>query len=145
RAGTLSPAVMTGILRDSLGFAGLIATDALDMGAIAKEIGPEEAVIRAFEAGSDILLMPADPAAAITAVTAAVESGRSSRARLDASVRKVLEFKQRMGLFQDRLVDLAAVGATVANPGFIESAREVTEHAVVLLKDSLGTVRSLRG
>ncbi|HRP08020.1 MAG TPA: glycoside hydrolase family 3 N-terminal domain-containing protein, partial [Gemmatimonadales bacterium] len=145
RAGTLSPAVMTGILRDSLGFQGLIATDALDMGAIAKEIGSEEAVIRAFEAGSDLLLMPANPAAAITAVTAAVENGRIPVARLDASVRKVLEFKQRMGLFENRLADPGAVGSTVANPGFLATAREVTEHAVVLLKDSLGTVATLRG
>src|SRR5690606_18926982 len=80
RAGPLSPAILTGILRDSLGFDGLITTDALDMGAIAKEIGPEEAVIRAFLAGSDLLLMPADPTNAVQAVTEAVANGRITMA-----------------------------------------------------------------
>ncbi len=145
RAGTLSPAILTGILRDSLGFRGLITTDALDMGAIAKEIGADEAVLRAFEAGSDLLLMPGSPGAAIDAMTAAVGSGRISMARLDFSVRKVLEFKQRMGLFTERLVDPARVSTVVANPEFLATARDITERSLVLLKDSLGTVARLRG
>ncbi len=144
RAGTLSPAILTGILRDSLGFDGLITTDALDMGAIAKEIGPSEAVIRAFEAGSDLLLMPSDPAAAITAMTEAVNSGRIPMSRLDASVRRVLEFKQRMGLFENRFVDVGRVKDIVANDKFLAEARTITEHSLVLLKDSLGTVAGLR-
>ncbi|MEO5797921.1 MAG: glycoside hydrolase family 3 N-terminal domain-containing protein [Gemmatimonadales bacterium] len=144
RPGTLSPAVLTGILRDSLHFKGLVTTDALDMGAIAKEISPSEAVIRAFEAGSDLLLMPANPADAITAMTAAVASGRISVARLDFSVRKVLEFKQQMGLFQQREVDLAKIPDLVGRGEFRDIARDVTERSLVLLKDSLGTVDSLR-
>jgi beta-N-acetylhexosaminidase len=145
RPGTLSPAILTGILRDSLGFRGLIATDALDMGGVVKDISPDEIVLRAFEAGSDLLLMPASPAAAIDAMTRAVESGRISRARLDVSVRKILELKQRMGLFEERLVDPARVATTVANPEFLATAREITERSLVLLKDSLGTVARLRG
>ncbi len=144
RPGTLSPAILTGILRDSLHFKGLVTTDALDMGAIAKEISPSEAVIRAFEAGSDLLLMPANPADAITAMTAAVESGRISLARLDFSVRKVLDFKERMGLFQHREVDLAKVPELVGRSQFRSIARDITERSLVLLKDSLGTVDSLR-
>ncbi len=144
RAGTLSPAILTGILRDSLGFRGVVTTDALDMGAIAKEIGPEEAVIRAFLAGSDLLLMPADPARAIDAMVAAVASGRISSQRLDASVRRVLMLKLRMGLFSDRLVDLDQVDRLVANPAFLATAREVTQKSLVLLKDSLDLVARLR-
>lgn len=144
RAGTLSPAILTGILRDSLGFRGLVTTDALDMGAIAKEIGPEEATIRAFEAGSDLLLMPSNIPAAIDAMVAAVASGRITTARLDLSVRKVLELKLRLGLFSERLVDVDRVDQVVANPEFLAVAREATEHALVLLKDSVGTVARLR-
>ena len=144
RAGTLSPAILTGILRDSLGFRGLVTTDALDMGAIAKEIGPEEATIRAFEAGSDLLLMPSNIPAAIDAMVGAVASGRISMARLDQSVRRVLELKLRLGLFSERLVPLEQVDQLVANPAFLATAREITERALVLLKDSLGTVRQLR-
>src|SRR5467141_3284989 len=67
-AGTLSAAVLTGLLRDSLKFRGLVVTDALDMGAIVSKFGPGEATVRAFLAGSDLLLMPADPDSAITAM-----------------------------------------------------------------------------
>ena len=135
RPGTLSPTILTGILRDSLGFQGLITTDALDMGAIAREIGPEEAVVRAFEAGSDLLLMPADPAKAVDAMVDAVESGRISRARLDASVRRILEFKQRMGLFRERLVDPAAARAAIRTPAAVAAARAATQRSLVLLTD----------
>jgi beta-N-acetylhexosaminidase len=144
RPGTLSPAILTGILQDSLGFKGLITTDALDMGAIAKEIGSDEAVIRAFEAGSDLLLMPADPAAAIAAMTAAVASGRISMTRLNTSVRKILAMKQQMGLFENREVDLTAVPDVVRRKEFIDIARDVTARSIVLLTDSLNTVRRLR-
>ncbi len=142
--GTLASGVMTGILRDSLGFRGLITTDALDMGGVVKEISADEIVIRALEAGSDLLLMPADPAAAINAVTRAVESGRVSVARLDQSVRKVLGMKARMGLFAQREVDVAKVSSIVGNAEFKAIARDVTERSIVLLKDSLGTVDALR-
>jgi beta-N-acetylhexosaminidase len=64
--------------------------------------------------------------------------------RLDASVRRVLEFKQRMGLFTERLVDVERVPAVVANAEFLDTAREITERALVLLKDSLATVVQLR-
>ncbi len=142
--GTLSPAILTGILRDSLQFKGLITTDALDMGGIAKEVSADEAVIRAFEAGSDLLLMPADPAAAITAVTRAVESGRISMARLDLSVRKILELKARMGLFEKRDVDLTAVPDVVGGSAHKAIARDITERSLVLLKDGGGTVAAMR-
>lgn len=143
--GTLSPAILTGILRDSLHFTGLITTDALDMGGIAKEVSADEAVIRAFEAGSDLLLMPADPGAAITAMTRAVESGRISMARLDRSVRKILELKSRMGLFGEREVDLAVVPTIVGSTVHKSIARDITERSLVLLTDEGGTVAALRG
>lgn len=144
RPGTLSPAILTGILRDSLHFKGLVTTDALDMGAIVKQVGGAEAAIRAFEAGSDLLLMPADPAAAITAMVAAVESGRITKERLDRSVRKVLEFKEKMGLFKQREVDLMKVADVVDRGEFRDIARSITERSLVLLKDSLGTVDAMR-
>lgn len=144
RPGTLSPAILTGLLQDSLHFKGLVTTDALDMGAIVKTFGAEEAVIRAFEAGSDILLMPADPANAITAMTKAVESGRISMARLDRSVRKILELKVKMGLFHQRDVDLAKVPDVVGTAASQAIAADITSRALVLLKDSLGTVDALR-
>lgn len=142
--GTLSPKVLTGILQDSLGFTGLITTDALDMGAIANEIGADEGVIRAFEAGSDLLLMPADPGAAIAAMTQAVESGRITTDRLDHSVRKILRLKVRMGLFHQREVNVDRVADVVGSPGSMAKAADITQRALVLLDDSQGTVAALR-
>ncbi len=81
RPGTLAPPILTGILRDSLHFQGLITTDALNRGAIVKEVGADEAPVLAFLAGSDLLLMPTDAGRAIDAMVRAVESGRIPQAR----------------------------------------------------------------
>jgi beta-N-acetylhexosaminidase len=72
---TLSADVMTGLLRDELGFQGLLYTDALDMGAIVRGYGDAEAAVRAVQAGADVVLMPLEPVAAIEAIVAAVDSG----------------------------------------------------------------------
>ncbi|MBK9547916.1 MAG: serine hydrolase [Gemmatimonadetes bacterium] len=101
-------------------------------------------MIRAFEAGTDILLMPADPTSAIAAMTKAVESGRISMARLDRSVAKILALKVKMGLFQQREVDLAKVPDVVGTAASQAIAADITSRALVLLKDSLGTVDALR-
>jgi beta-glucosidase len=86
---TLSPATLTGLLRHDLSFKGLIVTDALIMGAIANRYGVNEAAVLAVEAGADILLMPADPEAAIQAVSAAVEAGRITPEQIYASVERI--------------------------------------------------------
>jgi len=86
---TLSPAIMTDLLRIDLGFEGLIVTDALLMGGIAELHGPGEAAVRALEAGVDVLLMPADTEDALNGVVDAVESGRLSEERLDASIARI--------------------------------------------------------
>lgn len=90
---SLSKAVVTDLLREELGFDGVILTDALNMGAIVNAYGPEEAAVLAFEAGVDMLLMPEDPVAAFDAVLEAVKSGRITEERLDQSVRRILTLK----------------------------------------------------
>lgn len=85
RPATLSAAVLTGLLRQELGFEGLVVTDALVMEAIAARYGAGEAAVLALEAGADLVLMPADADAAIAAIQAAVAEGRLSRERLEAS------------------------------------------------------------
>jgi beta-glucosidase len=83
---TLSRAVLTGLLRDDLGFEGLIVTDALVMEAIAGRYGQAEAAVLALEAGADLVLMPGDAEAAIDAILAAIAQGRLSLARLEESL-----------------------------------------------------------
>ncbi|MFN4280487.1 glycoside hydrolase family 3 N-terminal domain-containing protein [Thermosynechococcus sp.] len=96
RPATLSPRILTGILRHEMGFRGLIVTDALVMGAIANTYGSAEAAVQAVEAGADILLMPLDPPAAIEAVVAAVESGQIPFERIQASVARIQAAKARL-------------------------------------------------
>ncbi|NER34032.1 MAG: beta-glucosidase [Oscillatoria sp. SIO1A7] len=93
---TLSEKILTGKLRNNLGFEGLIVTDALVMGAIAKRYGSNEAPVMALEAGADILLMPADPPGAIQAVLNAVESGRISPKRIRDSVERIWQAKRKV-------------------------------------------------
>ena len=85
---TLSRPVLTGLLRDELGFVGLIVTDALVMEAIAGRYGVSEAAVLALEAGADLVLMPGDAEGAIDAIVAAVHSGRLSLERLQASLER---------------------------------------------------------
>src|SRR6267378_640305 len=143
-AGTLSAAVLTGLLRDSLKFRGLVVTDALDMGAIVSKFGPGEATVRAFLAGSDLLLMPADPDSAINSMVAAVASGRITAERLDASVRRVLEIKRRLGLFARRTVPLDSIMRIVGAKPFQDLANDVAARALTLVRDTAGTLARLR-
>ncbi len=96
---TLSSRILTGELRQNLGFEGLVSTDALVMGAIADRYGADKAPVMAVEAGSDIILMPVNPAMAIESVCAAVASGRISAERIKESVGRIWRSKQK--LFQD--------------------------------------------
>ncbi|HEY9517982.1 MAG TPA: glycoside hydrolase family 3 protein [Gemmatimonadales bacterium] len=141
---TLSPEILTGILRDSLGFKGLVVTDALNMGALVNSYGAGEATVRAFLAGSDLLLMPTDPRAAIDAMVEAVELGRVSRARLDASLRRMLEVKARLGLFRRRTVNLDSLAYTIGRRAHRDTALAVSARSLVLVRDTLAMVDSLR-
>jgi beta-N-acetylhexosaminidase len=139
-AATLSKPIMTDLLRGTLGFDGFVVTDALDMNGVMGSVGQAEVCIRAFEAGADILLMPSDLPGCITAVTAAVEQGRVPLARLDQSVRRVLDEKARAGLPTQRTVNLERVRDVVGDTAHLAAARMAAERALTLAKDSLGQV-----
>ena len=142
--GTLSAAVLTGLLRDSLKFRGLVVTDALEMGAIVTKYGPGEATVRAFLAGSDLLLIPADADSAIIAMVAAVANGRITPARLDASVRRVLEIKRRLGLFERRTVPLDSIMRIVGAKANQDLANDIAARALTVVRDTAGTLARLR-
>jgi beta-N-acetylhexosaminidase len=144
RPATVAPNILSGLLRDSLGFDGIIVTDALNMGALVSSYGAGEAAVLAFEAGADLLLQPADPAVTIDAMEAAVRSGRITEERLNASVRKILELKRDLRLFARRTVDLDSVGTVVGAEEFQRTASEIGARAVVLATDASGVVDSLR-
>jgi beta-N-acetylhexosaminidase len=137
---TLSRGFMTGILRDEMRFGGLLVTDAMTMGGIAKRYGATEPLIMAVEAGSDILLMPRNVSTAIETVVGAVTSGRLTEARIDASVRRLLAAKARAGLRTGRLVDLNSVGRVVGVPAHTEIADRVAERSITLAQDRMNLV-----
>ena len=132
---TLSSKIVTGLLREEFKFSGLIITDALEMGGIAKGYSTGEAAVRAIEAGADVLLMPPDPDAAIRAVVAAVKKGRLSVKRIDESVARVLAAKQSVGLDKTKLVDLEGIADIVNSPEAAVQAQDVADRAVTLVKN----------
>jgi len=143
RPGTVAPGVLTGILRDSLGFRGMVVTDALNMAGVADAYGAA-AGVRAFVAGADLLLQPADPAAAIAAMEVALENGEYTIERLDRSVRRVLDAKRALGLFARRTVALDSIPAVVGGAAFQATAREMAARSIVMVKDVGGVVHGLR-
>ncbi len=90
---SLSSYIMTDLLREELGYKGIIITDALAMKAVIDEYSSDEAAVRALEAGADILLLPEDFELAFQGVLQAVNEGRLSRERLDQSLQRIIRQK----------------------------------------------------
>jgi beta-N-acetylhexosaminidase len=135
---TLSKTVLTGLLRGRLGFQGVVTTDSLEMAGVREKYGDAAVPVRAINAGADQLLMPPSLPKAYTAVMRAVRSGKISRKRLDESVTRILELKQRRGLFQGTAADPAKAAAAIGTPAHKAAARQVAEHAVTLVRDKGG-------
>jgi beta-N-acetylhexosaminidase len=135
--GTLSHAVLTDLLRDSLKFGGLVVTDAMDMAGVLNTYGGAEAAMRAVAAGADIILQPVDAGSAIDAVAAGVSFGRYDQARIDRSVRRILETKLRLGLRKRRLVNLDEVRSIVGDSAHNALARKIAERSITVVKDSM--------
>ncbi|MEV2266979.1 beta-N-acetylhexosaminidase [Nonomuraea africana] len=110
---TLSKPILTGLLRDKLGFDGVVSTDALNMEGVRKKYSDGEVAVRAVLAGADLLLMPPSLPKAYGAVLAAVKSGRISQQRLDQSVTRLLELRQKRGFLKAAPVASAAQAAEV--------------------------------
>ncbi|MGH7652708.1 MAG: glycoside hydrolase family 3 N-terminal domain-containing protein [Gemmatimonadaceae bacterium] len=143
--GTLSPKVLTGLLREEMGFKGLIISDAMDMRGVLDLFGADEAIKRAVVAGVDVLIQPEDVPRAIDAVVAGVAEKRYTEARLDSSVRRILEIKRRLGLVKQKLVDLNALRFSVGDSSSARIATTIAERSITLVKDSLGEVPLARG
>ena len=135
---TLAPAVLTDLLRGEMGFGGLIFTDAMDMAAVDRAFERGEAAVRAIEAGADVILMPPDLRTAREGLVAAVRSGRLAEERVDRSVLRILRVKERLGLVQERRVDLGRVREAVGVDRHLAVARTVAERSVTVLKDERG-------
>jgi beta-N-acetylhexosaminidase len=122
-------------LRDRLGFQGILTSDDLWYEHVVARFGAEEVAVRAFEAGHDIILKPADPVATIEALVEAVHSGRIPEERIDQAARKLLTLKARLGLHQHRYVDEDRVGEVVGTPAHLALVQEVADRSLTLLRN----------
>ena len=152
RVATTSPAVVTHLLKEQLGFRGIVVTDALDMAGLtrlyASNIG--RAAVDAFKAGNDLLIIPADLDASYLAMLEAIHSGEITPAQLDASVLKILRGKASLGLHKSRMVDLNELDTVVGRPENIARGQQISDDAATLVRDNgrvlplkqLGTVKA---
>ncbi|SIR98279.1 beta-N-acetylhexosaminidase [Peribacillus simplex] len=145
---TLSQKVITGLLREEMGFDGVVVTDALNMNAIADNFGQEEAVVLALKSGVDIALMPAQVnslqmeknlTSVFNAVKAAVESGEIPLGQVNQSVTRILELKVKKGILNtddapiDKKIETAL--KVVGNEDHLKKERKIAEDAITLLKN----------
>lgn len=137
---TLSKPILTDLLRNELGYKGVIITDALNMQGVRDLYGDAEVAVRALEAGVDQLLMTPEMDAAYAAVIDAVKSGRISRADLDAKVRRVLELKVKRGIVADAMVDPAALDSVVGTDDHLATAAAVSDRTTTLVANDDGVL-----
>jgi len=126
----------TGWLRDRLGFKGVLTTDDLWYDHVIKRFGQVEVAILALKAGHDVLLKPKDAAATVRGVAAAVRSGAIAEARIDDSVRKLLYWKARLNLHNERFVDEGRVSGLVGTASHLAFVQEVADRSMTLLKNA---------
>ncbi len=137
---TFSGRMLGGLLRQEMGFQGLVYTDSMSMDAVTKMVPPGEGAVRAFLAGADVILHSPDPIAAFDAMKSALASGRIPAARLDASVERILRAKASLGLHKEKLVDLNAVPTLVGGRAHAAIADEAAARSITLIKDDRHSV-----
>jgi beta-N-acetylhexosaminidase len=132
---TLSHPILTGLLREELGFEGVIITDSLEMQGVRDLYPDAEVAVRALLAGADQLLMTPAPEADFGAVVDAVTTGRIPQKDLDDKVRRVLALKYHRGLVDQAMVDVAQVATKVGTPEHLATAAAVTNRTTTLVRN----------
>jgi beta-glucosidase-like glycosyl hydrolase/CubicO group peptidase (beta-lactamase class C family) len=135
RPATISKLVTTDLLRNELGFEGLIVTDALEMDALVDNFPIDSVAVLAVEAGNDMLLLPEDDEITVEAILHAVRSGRISEERINQSVKKILACKEWLGLADNRFVEVERIGSLVAIPDHRMKAKELARSSITVLKN----------
>jgi beta-N-acetylhexosaminidase len=138
RVATTSPAIVGGLLKNQLGFQGIVVTDALDMAGLTRLYGAHigRAAVDAFKAGNDVLLIPADLDASYRAMLEAVRSGEIPPAQLDDSVLKILKAKAALNLHKTRLVNVEALSSLVGKPENLALGQQIADDAITLVRDN---------
>ena len=132
---TLSKNVLTGILRDELGYRGVVFTDAMTMRGVSANFTNEDATLRAVEAGADIILIPPSVEDSFRAIKSAVESGRISEKRIDDSVRRILRTKAHFDLEKSRFADVNRLMTLLGTREHRDFAQQIEDQAITLVRD----------
>ncbi|MFH9238476.1 glycoside hydrolase family 3 protein [Streptomyces anulatus] len=132
---TLSRPILTGILREELGYDGVVVTDSLGMEGVRTKYGDDRVPVLALLAGVDQLLNPPNLSVAWNAVLEAVRGGEISEARVDESILRILRLKSRLGLFRDPFVSRRGVDRTVGSRAHRAAADRIAERTTTLLAD----------
>ncbi|UOB12754.1 glycoside hydrolase family 3 protein [Streptomyces sp. HP-A2021] len=130
---TLSRPILTGILRERLGYDGVVVTDSLGMEGVRTKYGDDRVPVLALKAGVDQLLNPPDLDLAWHAVLDAVRGGELTEARLDESVLRILRLKTKLGLFRAPYVSQGGVDRTVGTRAHLAAADRIAERTTTLL------------
>jgi beta-N-acetylhexosaminidase len=140
---TLSRTIVTGVLREKLGYKGVIMSDSLTMKPIKDNYGIEEAAIETVRAGHDLILQDynSDPKITIDALARAVRQKRIPLDQVEQSVKRVWQLKQEIGLFEQRFVDPARIPQVFATKAGNELARRIARESVTLLENRLNRPR----
>ncbi|HEX2867097.1 MAG TPA: glycoside hydrolase family 3 N-terminal domain-containing protein [Ignavibacteriales bacterium] len=133
---TLSKNIVTRLLKNQLGFQGLVVTDAMNMHGVTKHFKAGPAALKAVQAGNDIILFPPDEAKAISAIYNAVESGKLSEKRINYSVRKILAAKKWLHLDQNRYVDIDTVTRFLNKRSHIRLAQDIADKSITMVKNT---------
>jgi beta-N-acetylhexosaminidase len=142
RVATNSPAIVTGILKQQLGFKGLIMTDAMDMAALTSvypESGPaaaKHAAIDTVRAGNDMLILFTDLDGAYKGLLSAVRSGEIPETRIDESVLKILRAKASVGLNKASQIDINNISSVISSPENLTTAQQIADSAITLVRDN---------
>lgn len=133
---TLSPAVVDTLLKQRIGFGGLIFTDALEMKGVTKHFSPGEIELKAFQAGNDILLLPEDLPRAFNRLLDAYKSGKLAEERIEYSVRKILRAKYKMGLTVFTPLSADKLYEEINDPQARIIKEDLISNALTLVRDS---------
>ncbi|HWL87778.1 MAG TPA: glycoside hydrolase family 3 N-terminal domain-containing protein [Polyangiaceae bacterium] len=132
---TLSPAIVTGLLRDEIGYDGLVITDSLEMAGVRQLHSDAEIPVLALKAGVDQLLMPPNLGLAVQSVVDAVQAGTLTEERIDHSVRRILRAKYKRGILSEPFVNENGVDDVVGTPEHLAEAARITDRTVTVLRN----------
>lgn len=136
RPSSLSYKITTKLLKDKMGFEGLVVTDGLDMKGVTKYYEKDNIALKAFMAGNDILLIPEDVKASILSIKESVVKKEENMSRLEESCKKILKYKYLSGAWKREIVDTTNLLHELNNTDFSDLSKKLAYDAITIVKNN---------